>query len=78
MKEIYTTPNGEWKIIEQSDPEWQAVFGQQSTYFNAVRTKDNFLAFSGGKIKTVLEWLCKMRVVSSDEMNYQVDLLEKK
>lgn len=76
MKEIYTTPNGEWKIVEQSDPEWQAVFGKQSVYFNAVRTRDNFLVFSGGKVSPVLEWFCKMKIISSDEMKHQINLLE--
>lgn len=77
MKEIYVTPSKEWKIVEQSDPEWQAVFGKKHMYFNVVRVKDNFLIFSGGTLKYVYEWLYKRMLISKDEMNYQISLLEK-
>lgn len=73
MKEVYVTPNGQWKIVEQSDPAWQSVFGKDSTYFNAVRVEDNFLVFSGGNLESVFEWLCKMKIISSDEAKYQIE-----
>lgn len=76
MKEVYTSPNGEWKIVEQNDPEWQAVFGKENTYFNVVRTKDNFLIFSGVGLRYVFEWLSKRMIISKDEMKYQISLLE--
>lgn len=76
MNEVYVTPNGEWAIVKQSDPEWQATFGEIATYFNAVRIRDNFLAFSGGKLKHVFEWFAKRMIISKDEAKYQISLLE--
>lgn len=76
MKEVYTTPNGEWKIVEQSDPEWQSVFGESLKYFNAVRVTDNFLIFSGKDLESVFKWLYKRMIISKDEMNYQIALRE--
>lgn len=78
MREIYTTPNGKWKIVEQNDPDWQAVFGQAHTYFNAVRVEDNLIVFSNFNLKYIFEWFCEMRIISKDEMRHQIGLLEKK
>lgn len=76
MKEVYVTPNGQWKVLEQNNPEWQSIFGKTPTYFNVVRANDGFLVYSGGNLKSVFEWLSKRMIISKDEAKHQIKLLE--
>lgn len=68
---LYTTPNGKYFVVEQSDVMWQNIFGKTATYFNVHRSEDNFLLFSGLNFESCLEWLFKMSIISKDEMNFQ-------
>ncbi len=77
MNVIYTTPNGEWEIVSQSDPKWQSVFGMGAVYYNAYRKKDNLLVFSGINISSVLQWFRKMNIISQDELENQIQKIGK-
>ena len=72
MELIYETPNKEWRVEKQSNPEWQEVFGKDAVYYNAVKAFNNFIAYSGANLIEVLRWLVKQNIISKDEMNYQL------
>jgi hypothetical protein len=77
MKIIYETPNKEYAIVEQTDPEWQAVFGTDAVYYNAVKISTKSIIYTGISVPPVLKWLRKFSVISEDEMNYQIKKIGK-
>lgn len=77
MKVICETPNGKWAVVEQTNPAWQSVFGTESVYYNAYRKEDMFLVFSGAKVSNVLQWFRKMKIISEDELQNQIEKIGK-
>lgn len=78
MDIVYTTPNTEFIITKQNDPEWQAVFGFSSTYYNiskkvTMETEGGFeIQHSSLNLEGAFRWLRWIKVISTDEMNYQI------
>lgn len=77
MNVVYTTPNREWEVKGQSDPEWQSIFGYDKLYYNAYRISDNLIVYCGGSIEDTLRWFRKMNIISEDEMKYQIEKIGK-
>lgn len=73
-KSIYKTPNGIWEIREDSNPEWQSVFGKESIYYNVYNVKNKYLCYSEIKLKDVFEWMVRQNIISKDEMKYKIEM----
>lgn len=94
MNFIYESPNKEWRIVRQNDPEWEEVFGSDISMFNICKYNEslerysennpklnlsNYIIFhSVENLEDAFRWLRWNKVISSDEMKYQVGLLNKK
>ena len=73
MKIIYTIPNKLWEIREDSNPQWQEVFGKESVYYNVYHIRNKYLGYSGVKLKDVFEWMVKQNIISKDEAKHQIE-----
>ena len=75
MKLIYTSPNKECEVHEQSDPEWQEVFGIDSKWYNISDGKDVIYG-SIPTLESAFHWLKNHNFISNDEMLYQISLIK--
>ena len=85
MKVIYTSPNGKWKLVENSDFRWNEIFGESKHYLLCKR-REGCLSTSEDEMEcfeiscffenaaSAFKWLRWARVISSDEMTYQIGL----
>jgi hypothetical protein len=90
MNILYETPNKRFIITSQSDPEWIDIFGDGSVCYNVSKRKDDYFILSGEpkdlyeivystvSLGTAIRWLRWIKVISTDEMKYQLSLLVKK
>jgi len=84
---LYRTPNNYFVITEQSDPEWQKVFGFSSTYYNVSKIRHGLMRedeselfeiiYSAITLEQAFKWLRWIKVISSDEMKFQIEKFRK-
>lgn len=69
---IYETPNGEWKILKQRDltnqwdiyTAWKKIGGEWAFRFLRYELKD------------VFKKLCEYKIISKDEMDFQIGKIQ--
>ena len=90
MKTVYTTPNKEWIITLEDDGEWFKVFGipiytlrkfsekkyKENHYRDKSDVSNYTLMHSVEKLESGFRWLRWIKVISSDEMKYQISNTE--
>lgn len=88
---VYETPNKEWVIVKEEQGGWSAIFGvpmYSARKFSEKKHKENgtkpeerllqdyIIMHSFEKLDSGFKWLRWMKVISSDEMDYDIKLLK--
>lgn len=76
MNFIYTTPNGQWSINEQED-----MFGSESFYvIYRQHQPESWYPYKlvGNSLYSCFVWFRWNKIISGDEMRYQISLIPKK
>lgn len=90
---VYETPNKEYRIIKQSNREWEVVFGEELFTYNIckyvpslagwnlknpnAKLSDYVIIRSEEKIVDALKWLKNNNIISNDELKLQITKIGK-
>lgn len=88
---VYETPNKEWVIVKEKQGRWSVIFDvpmYSARKFSEKKHKENgtkaeervlsdyIIMHSFEEIESGFKWLRWMKVISSDEMDYNIKLLK--